>query len=121
MRNNFSNPLDKYIKVWYNIDTKEKEEIPMKITVENQGRTFECYPGAECGGKMCSVNVFEVKRPNWKIFRTSYFGNRCFWIDDYTDIQEGIEDIVGWLIRQEKRDHERMEKWSALEKFGNSH
>lgn len=92
----------------------------MKITIVKRGRTFECYPSAECGGKMCSVNVWEVKRPNWKIFRTSYFGNRCFWIDDYESIQEGIEDIVGWLIRQEERDLEIAEKWGALENFGNA-
>ena len=93
----------------------------MKLTIIKQGRTFECHPSAECGGKMCSVNVFEVKRPNWKIFRTSYFGNRCFWIDDYENIQEGIEDIVSGLIRQEERDYERMKKWGALEKNGNAH
>ena len=93
----------------------------MKITVVKQGRTFECYPNAELSGKMCSVNVFEVKRPNWKIFRTSYFGNRYFWIDEYKDIQEGIDDIVKGLLRQEERDRERMEKWGALEKNGNSH
>lgn len=93
----------------------------MKQIVTIERRTFECHFGTECGGKMCSVNVFEVKRPNWKIFRTSYFGNRCFWIDDYKDIQEGIEDIVKGLLRQEERDHERMEKWGALEKNGNSH
>lgn len=69
---------------------------------------------------MCSVNVWEVKRPNWKIFRTSYFGSRCFWIDDYESIQEGIEDIVGWLIIQKVRDHEMAEKWGALEKSGNA-
>ena len=93
----------------------------MKLTIIKQGRTFECYPSAECGGKMCSVNIFEVKRPNWKIFRTSYFGDGCFWIDDYANIQEGIEDIVGGLIRREGRDHERVEKWGALEKFGKTH
>lgn len=92
----------------------------MKITIVKRGRTFECYPSAEYSGKMCSVNVWEVKRPNWKIFRTSYFGNRCFWIDDYESIQEGIEDIVDWLIRQEERDLEIAEKWSALENFGNA-
>ena len=93
----------------------------MKIIIEKRGRTFECYPSAECGGKMCSVSVWEVKRPNWKIFRTNYFGNRCFWIDNYKDIQEGIEDIVNFFIRQEERELARIEKWSALEKFGNSH
>lgn len=103
------------------IKLKKREELLMRITVEKRGRTFECHPSAECCGKMCSVNVFEVKRPNWKIFRTSYFGNRCFWIDDYEDIQEGIEEIVDGLIRQEARDHERMEKWSALEKNGKAH
>lgn len=93
----------------------------MKLTIVKQGRTFECHPSAECSGKMCSVNVFEVKRPNWKIFRTSYFGDGCFWIDDYANIQEGIEDIVGGLIRREERDLERVEKWGALEKFGKTH
>lgn len=92
----------------------------MKITIVRRGRTFECYPSAECSGKMCSVNVWEVKRPNWKIFRTSYFGSRCFWIDDYESIQEGIEDIVGWLIRKEEHDNARAEKWGALEKSGNA-
>lgn len=43
------------------------------------------------------------------------------WIDDYANIQEGIEDIVGGLIRQEERDYERMEKWGALEKNGKTH
>lgn len=93
----------------------------MKTTIIKQGRTFECYPSAECGGKMCMVNILEVVRPTWKIFRTSYKDSRGFWIDDYDTLQEGIDKMLDHFLQWEQEEAERKEKWGALEKNGKTH
>lgn len=92
----------------------------MKHIVIKEGRTFECYPSAELSGKMCGVNIFEVKRPSWRIFRTTYRDHYAFWVDDYESIQEGIESMVRHFLRKEQEEKARYEKWCALEKNGNA-
>lgn len=93
----------------------------MKQIVTIEGRTFECHYGAELGGKMCGVNIFEVKRPKWKIFRTTYQDYRTFWVDDYETIQEGVRQMVMRFLAREQEANACYEKWRALEKNGKTH
>lgn len=48
-----------------------------KVVVEKDSRTFECYANA-IGCAMCEVNIYEVVKPNWKIFRTKYRDSYSF-------------------------------------------
>lgn len=93
----------------------------MKQIVTIEGRTFECHYGAELSGKMCGVNIFEVKRPKWKIFRTTYQDQCTFWVDDYESIQEGVRQMVMRFLAREQEANARYEKWCALEKNGKTH
>ena len=93
----------------------------MKITVVKQGRTFECYTSADLSGKMCTVNIYEVVRPTWKIFRTRYKDSRGFWVDDYDTLQEGIDKMLDTFLKWEQEEAERRMKWCALEKNGKTH
>lgn len=88
----------------------------MKKIVEKEGRTFECYLSSEYQGKMCVVSVYEVVRPSWKIFRTSYQTSESFWISDYDTIAQGVEKMVDCLLVREKEEEERRIKWKALSK-----
>ena len=92
----------------------------MKTTIVIQGRTFECHFGAELGGKMCGVSICEVKRPKWKIFRTTFQDQCTFWVDDYPSIQEGVRQMVVRFLAREQEAKARYEKWCALEKNGNA-
>lgn len=44
MRNNFSNPLDKYIKIWYNNSTEEREDLLMKIIIVKEVALLNATP-----------------------------------------------------------------------------
>lgn len=90
----------------------------MKQIITVEGRTFECYISAELGGKICGVSICEVKRPNWRIFR-SIFQDQCtFWVDDYESIQEGVRQMIIYFLAREQEARARYEKWCALEKNG---
>jgi hypothetical protein len=83
----------------------------MKVIVEKDGRTFECYANA-IGCAMCAVNIYEVVRPNWKIFRTKYRESYSFFVDDFDTIKKGIEHCVARLFKREQIEEERAKKWA---------
>lgn len=87
----------------------------MKKIVEKEGRTFECHLSSEFQGYMCVVSIYEVVRPSWRIFRTSYQGQKSFWIEDYETIMQGVEKMVDYLLASEKEEEERRAKWEATE------
>lgn len=66
--------------------------------------------------KMCVVSIYEVVRPSWKIFRTSYQDSKSFWLSDYNTITQGVEKMVECLLAREKEEEERRIKWEALSK-----
>lgn len=84
-----------------------------KVVVEKEGLTFECYANP-IGCAMCEVNIWEVVRPKWKIFRTKYQDSLSFFIDDFDSIAEGIESCVSQFLKREELEEERMRKWKEL-------
>lgn len=87
----------------------------MKKIVEKEGRIFECRLSSEFQGSMCVVSIYEVVRPSWKIFRTSYQGSKSFWLSDYDTIAQGVEKMVDYLLAYEKEEEERRIKWETME------
>lgn len=87
----------------------------MKKIIEKEGRTFECHLSSEFQGSMCVVSIYEVVRPSWRIFRTSYQSTKSFWIDEYDTIMQGVEKMVDYLLAYEKEEAKRRAKWEIAE------
>ena len=75
------------------------------------GREFEVYLSPEFSGKMCAVSIYEVVRPNWKIFRTKLPCYKSFWISDYPTIKEGVYAMLENYLADEAEDKEIKRKW----------
>lgn len=88
---------------------------PKYIEVQANGRIFQCYYGAEYGGRMCAVSIYEVVRPKWKIFRTSYRAYKTFWVEDYHSIKGGISRMVRIFLQEENDESKRWQKWEEME------
>ena len=81
-------------------------------------RTFECHiTDVMGGGNLLEVSVWEV-RPvrKWWQFRTRYFGNHSFWVDDHNTIMDGIDHCLSYLLLEEKEYNERRKKFEEFEK-----
>lgn len=81
-------------------------------------RQFECHiSDVMGGGSLIEVSVWEV-RPfrKWYQFRTTYFGSKCFWVDDFETIKDGIDHILTKLMEEEEQDNERRKKFEEFEK-----
>lgn len=79
------------------------------------GREFEVYLNSEFSGRMCTVAIYEVVRPNWKIFRTKYRAYKTFWISDFETIKEGIYAILNDYLHDEEEENLIEAKWSEVE------
>lgn len=73
----------------------------MKKTIEMFNRTFVCYIHSEFQGLMGAVNIFEVVRPKWKIFRTKFCDYCTFWLSDYDSIEAGVRACIRRYVREE--------------------
>lgn len=81
-------------------------------------RTFECHIKNVMGGDaLMEVSAWEV-RPNrkWWQFRTSYFGQYSFWVDDFNTIVDGIDFCLSHLLLEEKEHNERRKKFDEFDK-----
>ena len=88
---------------------------PVIITRDN--RIFEAYV-TSIGCAMIEVNIYEVVRPTWKIFRTkffSWFSTTCF-LEDY----DTISDAINWCFehgwKREEKEAATRSKWEEFEK-----
>lgn len=86
----------------------------MKTIIETHNRTFICYVSNDMRNH-ASVNIFEVVRPTWKIFRTKYRDTLGFWVSDFESIKQGVRTVVLTYIRHEEADRELFEKWKEFE------
>ncbi len=84
----------------------------MVVVIEKEGRTFECR-AYSIGCAMCEVSIYEVVRPNWKIFRTKYRDTYYFSVDDFDTIKEGVEIGVEQLLKEELHAKEVAKKWES--------
>ena len=75
------------------------------------GREFDVYLNSEFSGKMCTVSIYEVVRPNWKIFRTKYRAYKTFWISDFDTIKEGVYAMIDSYLIDEEEEKLIHEKW----------
>lgn len=78
------------------------------------GREFEVYLSSEFSGRMCAVSIYEVVRPNWKIFRTNLPTYKSFWISDYATIKEGVYAMLESYLADEAEDKEICDKWKEV-------
>lgn len=75
------------------------------------GREFEIYLSSEFSGRMCAVSIYEVVRPNWKIFRTKYRAYKTFWVNDFKTVKEGMYAMIDDYIKDEQESKLIQEKW----------
>lgn len=81
-------------------------------------RQFECQITDVLGGhSLIEVSVWEV-RPirKWYQSRTTHFGTKSFWVDDFETIKDGIDYILTKLMEEEEWDNERRKKFEEFEK-----
>lgn len=83
------------------------------ITINFDEREFECHYSPEMGGSMCAVSIYEVVRPKWKIFRTTYRAYKTFWVMDYETIRRGIISMVRIWLEEEEFERKCAEAWRA--------
>ena len=79
------------------------------------GREFNVYYESQFSGSMCVVNIYEVVRPNRKLFREKYRDSKSFWISDYETIKQGIYAMLDELEKDEEAEAKRMAKWRELD------
>ena len=87
----------------------------MKVIVGANGRTFECYVCNDMKNH-ANVNICEVVRPKWKIFRTKYRDTLGFWVSEFDSIFEGVTAVVWAYIGNEEADEELSKKWREFER-----
>lgn len=64
------------------------------------------------GYGIISVEVYEIVRPTWKIFRTPLFsiGYSRFFLNDFPTIEEGVEHSFLSILETEREENEENEK-----------
>lgn len=87
----------------------------MKVVITKNNRTFNCEVAPELSGAMASVMVYEVVRPHWIIFKSTYHGSRTFWLSDYPTIKDGVNAVVDFYLDKEKYDQMLNNKWKELD------
>ena len=85
-----------------------------KKTVVIDNREFECHINSEFCGHACAVSIYEVVRPSWKIFRTTYRAYKVFWIDEFPSVKEGIQKMVKIYLNEENEENKIRLKWKEL-------
>ena len=65
-------------------------------------------------GKMCEVKLYELKRPNWKIFRYNFLDIYYFWVEDYQSINEGLHHMVINYWKHEASEDIIRKKWDNI-------
>ena len=74
-------------------------------------REFECYANSSCSQVLVEVQIYEVVRPKWKLFRTKEVDSCSFYIDKFDTIEEGIREMLAKFLVEEKEKQEREAKW----------
>ena len=87
-----------------------------RLPIVLNNRNFEVEVSPELSGSMVSVAIYEVTRPNWKIFRCSYRCYKSFWVTDYDTITEGVISMVQKFLEDEAFEKGIILKWKQFEK-----
>lgn len=89
----------------------------MKITVCKDNRTFIAYVGA-IGTGIAEVSFYEVVRPTWRIFRTTFlpFHSSGFFVQDFPTIVQAVQACLDKGFEIEANEKEIAEKWKNFSK-----
>lgn len=87
-----------------------------RLPIVLNNRNFEVEVLPELRGSMVSVAIYEVTRPKWKIFRSSYRCYKTFWVTDYETITEGVLGMVKKFLEEEALEKGIILKWKEFEK-----
>lgn len=90
----------------------------MKVTITNNNKMFDIYVNS-IGCAMAEVSIYEVIRPNKKIFfRTKLFPfhTGSFFVDDFDTIMEGALSVLEDGYKAKYREEKIVEKWRNFEK-----
>lgn len=79
-------------------------------------RTFEVITVMAAGfhGEMAECYIYEIIRPNWKIFRKRWLDTKTFWIDDFPTIEDGVKLMLEQVIENENKDTGIQAKWDEF-------
>ena len=91
----------------------------MKMTISKNGRKFIIYTHW-IGSSMLDIDIWEEKRPRWKIFKNSYLTTKVLFIDDYSSVAIGVQAKLDKYLEEEKHDEEKINKWREFEDFVNN-
>lgn len=91
----------------------------MKMIINKNGRKFIIYTHW-VGTAMLDVDIWEEKRPHWKIFKSSYLTTKTLFIDDYSSIAIGVQVKLDKYLEEEEYDKEISRKWKEFEHFVNN-
>jgi hypothetical protein len=97
---------------------RKREVIKMKFTVINNDKMFDIYVSS-LGYAMVDVSIYEVVRPNRKIFfRTKFFPfhTGSFFATDFDTIMEGALSVLEKGYKEKNREEKLIEKWKNFEK-----
>lgn len=86
--------------------------------IEAESRQFEAEVHYEMKGNYITVYIYEVIRPNWIFFRTSFFDfcRKCFWLSDIKSIDEAIDTTLATGLAREKYNNDNLRKIKEYEK-----
>ena len=82
----------------------------------HDGKEYEIYTHQDFNGAMVCGNIYEVVRPTWKIFRTSYCKHFCFWTSDFETVREGVEFCFANYFEELQRTAENYKKYDDFVK-----
>lgn len=60
---------------------------------------------------IAEVYIYEVIRPNWKIFRRSYCTGYNFFIEDFNTIEEGVNATFEKFLDKIEKQNNTQKKW----------
>ena len=90
----------------------------MKVTITNNNKMFDIYVNS-IGCAMAEVSIYEVIRPNRKVFfRTKFFPfhTGSFFVNDFDTIMEGALSVLEKGYKEKNREEKIVEKWKNFEK-----
>lgn len=86
------------------------------VKKEINGRQFELYCGVSVFSCFFDINIYEVVRPKWKIFRLKYQDTRTICIDEWDNLDEACNEMLRRFLKQEAQENARREKIKNFEK-----
>jgi hypothetical protein len=86
-----------------------------RISIVLDNRNFEVEVVPELSGDMVGVTIYEMTRPQWKIFRCSRRCYKTFWVGDYETITEGVVSMLKKFLEEDALEKGIMLKWKEFE------